>query len=844
MENRKSIILCLLCFFPFISLAYDGVSTHQALTQEAIKLFQVNYPQNTFPLVEILTIEKGSFQEDDPVSRCLNHFFDPIHNEGILFYSSSKDWAQNTFSQNKFLDAFNPFKGRFSSSIDYTWERGIYDYVHGNKNRGLEALGHVIHLVEDASVPDHTRLDNHYFGGPYEEWAKRFTKVNIDIANGLILKGEKPILYTDLDSYFDNLAEYSNGNFFSLDTIFDKRFVSPIIKKEETVTLKSGINTTFGMGVDSVGNNFRLVQISRIRNLENDIVKTDYIFDNADHLIVSDYWTLLSKQAVLNGAGVIKLFFDKVEEEKQTNALLKKNRSFVTRAYEKSLVMIDNVTATLGFLESKKTEVPVLSVINTSPIQPVTVESEVVVIPSVIPLPATTNENLNRIALLNQILILLSQYSQTLGAISVRDSPLVEQNLLVQGSVLRSAGGQSSGNNLGEISEMIDEITPESDDSIVFIVSPPLIIFPTDFSTPFATTSILFEGTSATGTIILVDFNGATTTVDEMGKWELLVDDLPIGTTTINFIAQDLFGSTSTPLLVVIFVETVEEVIASKLDLVIEECVGAIFNDICLAIWTEDLHFSWTINRPGEYTYVLKNIESSDVIATTTDVSIAFNWDDYWPLEGTYYLIAYDLDGQVVATATSPVILINNTLVINEIGWRGTSATDTREWIELYNNYSEELLLDDFSIRDKAGNTVIQLSGTIPAQSYYLIEREDDAVVSDVVANFVSDFSTTVGEDAIPDVQFYLELVRKTDDIEKVFDQTPNDFNPQEYCKADEECLSWYQSVERCFPEESGISLQNWNIGDKGWPNGLNSEGLEIHGTPGQRNGHNRVSMY
>ena len=31
----------------------------------------------------------------------------------------------------------------------------------GDKAYGLEALGHVLHLLEDATVPDHTRNDPH-----------------------------------------------------------------------------------------------------------------------------------------------------------------------------------------------------------------------------------------------------------------------------------------------------------------------------------------------------------------------------------------------------------------------------------------------------------------------------------------------------------------------------------------------------------------------------------------------------------------------------------------------------------------------------------------------------------
>jgi predicted RNase H-related nuclease YkuK (DUF458 family) len=110
------------------------------------------------------------------------------------------------------------------------------------------------------------------------------------------------------------MAKYSNGNFFSEDTFKD--YLKPIISSE--VADKN--NKIFALGgID----NHKLVLIIKKFNQKNNKNDVSYYFKDED--VLADNWSLLSKQAVLHSAGVIKLFFDKVEEEKRTLALLEKN---------------------------------------------------------------------------------------------------------------------------------------------------------------------------------------------------------------------------------------------------------------------------------------------------------------------------------------------------------------------------------------------------------------------------------------------------------------------------------------------------------------------------------------
>ena len=150
---------------PFFVLAYDDKTAHPALTDEVVDLFNLYYPNIKIDDVDKTLIKKGSINEDSG-TRWMHHFYDPIYNRGLWGYSSSKVWALDTAGQAMLDIGYVQGGGSvygtvttkpFDSGTDYSWDRAIYDYVWVDKARGLEGLGHILHLVEDASVPDHTR---------------------------------------------------------------------------------------------------------------------------------------------------------------------------------------------------------------------------------------------------------------------------------------------------------------------------------------------------------------------------------------------------------------------------------------------------------------------------------------------------------------------------------------------------------------------------------------------------------------------------------------------------------------------------------------------------------------
>ena len=99
-------------------------------------------------------------------------------------------------------------------------------------------------------------------------------------------------------------------------------------------------------------------------------------------------------------------------------------------------------------------------------------------------------------------------------------------------------------------------------------------------------------------------------------------------------------------------------------------------------------------------------------------------------------------------TVTLLPITTSADIFINEIAWMGTANSATDEWIELYSSNSENL--DGWTLSANDGGMTINLSGSVSAGGFYLIERTDDNTVSNIPADLVAPFgnglNNTTGE--------------------------------------------------------------------------------------------------
>lgn len=74
-------------------------------------------------------------------------------------------------------------------------------------------------------------------------------------------------------------------------------------------------------------------------------------------------------------------------------------------------------------------------------------------------------------------------------------------------------------------------------------------------------------------------------------------------------------------------------------------------------------------------------------------------------------------------------------VIINEIAWMGTLDSANSEWIELYNTTNADIDLTGWTLMALDGTPSINITGTIPAGGYFLLERTDDDTVAGVTAD-------------------------------------------------------------------------------------------------------------
>ena len=75
--------------------------------------------------------------------------------------------------------------------------------------------------------------------------------------------------------------------------------------------------------------------------------------------------------------------------------------------------------------------------------------------------------------------------------------------------------------------------------------------------------------------------------------------------------------------------------------------------------------------------------------------------------------------------------------MINEIAWMGTENSFNDEWIELYNNTDKHIDLEGWALKSRDKSPIINLSGSISLNSFFLLERTNDESFPDIAADII-----------------------------------------------------------------------------------------------------------
>jgi hypothetical protein len=296
--------------------------------------------------------QEGGLKEDEPFTRTFNHFHDPTRSwddaglKGSWVGCSSILWAQNNCSSAN--DKWSWAKAREYFYTALTTDSTTPDSTtirEQNYADTFRALGQQMHLLSDAAVPEHTRNDIHVFplldtpdqsfpqigSGTYETWCKHnrdnlnttATAMDYSITNNSLVSGLAPT-----SNFWDTtpsagttttpvgLAEYTNFNFVSGDTIF-KDFEypqQPISFIVTAVVAKDGKtdDRVYFRGTTSDGKSLNHLastgylwsELSQVSAF--DIDDSRYVLDDE---CFKDYAAILVPKAISYSAGMLDYFF-------------------------------------------------------------------------------------------------------------------------------------------------------------------------------------------------------------------------------------------------------------------------------------------------------------------------------------------------------------------------------------------------------------------------------------------------------------------------------------------------------------------------------------------------------
>ena len=352
---RKVTVLVALIILSQVSFSYAlNIGTHKAINEyianNSLNGFSLDtYLRNNLGIqggvtekFKISTVwewlrDGGEYEDEPPWNipyiRSLNHFHNPITEEGfkgdcygLSLCVSSTVWAlmplgtQSILTGNySWLDVRDYYYKALTST-----DKTTRDSYFAQTFRGL---GQLMHLIQDASVPAHTRNDFHLFYN-YEDYAGSFVKgggVPTPLSSSFFSGAINNIAsFIDTNQYNGTnsavtllnsvgLSEYSNANFFSEDTIFSANYPNPA-KENTNAILKEQIaedgQTDKVYYIQLNGQDYRLAAYSYFKNADiNNLITTEGWKYNLDDHVYSDYASLLLPRAVGYSAGLLNYFF-------------------------------------------------------------------------------------------------------------------------------------------------------------------------------------------------------------------------------------------------------------------------------------------------------------------------------------------------------------------------------------------------------------------------------------------------------------------------------------------------------------------------------------------------------
>ncbi len=318
----------------------NNMKTHPWLSLRSIQVFERSTEISLPPEVR-QQIVLGSIEEDyDIVGTSTVGDYSHVQTSQLL---STWQWDPQQIitgdvnrSENHFMNSDDdldgltsgaPFVNTARNVSSLKWgnddPRNLANFVmakaEGNTLKGWRYLGHILHLLEDLSVPAHVRNDAHIVYEDYEGYmADKVPADLFSLTGGDASMQPREPSTIDIAPFFREMSDYTRANYFSEHTVFMNSYYGITLP----VATVSGEDDhyfygTNGKRIANKGLLFWAVYSSATSSSDpRPLGETNYAlvktWARINQPVAEDMFSDLAPRAIEYGAGLIKLFHDMV----------------------------------------------------------------------------------------------------------------------------------------------------------------------------------------------------------------------------------------------------------------------------------------------------------------------------------------------------------------------------------------------------------------------------------------------------------------------------------------------------------------------------------------------------
>ncbi len=241
--ERSGFNTCIAALLGLVNLAYSPGSveqpeTHPLLAQRSVQLYNERHPEAPITAEQLAEIMAGTIAEDSPQAhfiRSYNHFTHWETHTGILGFPSSQDWAEDSEMQSgsvpleHFLESgvpwaipLAPFYHEVLQDYDGKYPGGDQSWGTIVQQKSWKGIGHILHLLQDATVPAHVRDDPHAVA---PDWIRYVTELDLHIDSYEVYARDHPeriggisaesVSYASLRAAFEEVVPFTGEHFYS-----------------------------------------------------------------------------------------------------------------------------------------------------------------------------------------------------------------------------------------------------------------------------------------------------------------------------------------------------------------------------------------------------------------------------------------------------------------------------------------------------------------------------------------------------------------------------------------------------------------------------------------------------